>query len=217
MDAADLGPISPELALIDPNLARRARELLPEPRERPRPRAAPAPLSPPPPEPEVAPARRRRLAPTLVLAALIFGAGLAASGSIVAPQHVASPGATLDVRTVAPPVQRQPKRQTTVQPASHPRRRAHSIWASNLLGVVTKMSRHGVTLVWHRPANSGRVVVLRSRGRGRSHVVYHGRGTRYEDRSLRPCTTYRYTLVSYDRRGHRSTGVSSSVVTAGCT
>jgi hypothetical protein len=48
-------------------------------------------------------------------------------------------------------------------------------------------------------------------------MMFRGRATRYRDRSARPCTIYRYTIVNYDRRGHRSTGVPSSVLTDGCT
>jgi hypothetical protein len=223
-DAPDLGPISPELALIDPDLARRARELLPEPREWSRPRALPAPppareepiFTQPPAEPEIEPAPRRRWAQTLVLAALTFAVG-AASGTIIAPRHASSPGATLEFRAAGPAAKSQAKQQAIDQRTTQPSRHARVVWASNALGVVTGVSSKRVTLVWHRPAGSRRVVVTRARGRARSHVVYRGRRTRYEDRSIRPCTTYRYTLVSYDRRGHRSTGVSSSVVTPGCT
>jgi hypothetical protein len=241
--AADLDPISPELALIDPDLARQARELLPEPREWPTPRATSAPQPAvdeprpaPPPEPELEPARRRRWAWTLVVAALIFAAG-AGSGRIVAPRPAASPGATLEVRAAPPAMLRQPQRlaldrRTThsrkkVSPGRRPHRRASAsrlhrrygrvVWASNVLGVVTRLSPQGVVLFWRRPAGSARVVVLRSGDRRRSRVVYRGRGTHYEDSTIRSCMTYRYTLVSYDRRGHRSTGVSSSVVTPGCT
>jgi hypothetical protein len=58
------------------------------------------------------------------------------------------------------------------------------------------------------------VVVLRRReGRSGSSVVYRGRAARFHDSSARPCTGYRYTIVNIDRRGHRSTGVPTSVVT----
>ena len=62
------------------------------------------------------------------------------------------------------------------------------------------------------------MVVLRSlAARTRSVVVYEGRASNYRDTSPRPCTAYRYTIVNYDRNGHRSTGVPTSVVTDGCT
>jgi hypothetical protein len=48
-------------------------------------------------------------------------------------------------------------------------------------------------------------------------VVYRGRATSYRDMSPQPCTAYRYTIVNYDRSGHHSTGVPTSVVTEGCT
>jgi len=75
-----------------------------------------------------------------------------------------------------------------------------------------------VKLVWQPPADSSHVVVLRTLGnRGRSIAVFRGRATSYDDVSPRPCTPYRYTIVNYDRHGHRSTGVPTSVVTEGCT
>jgi hypothetical protein len=89
-------------------------------------------------------------------------------------------------------------------------------WAANVLGVTARVGAPGVTIVWNRPASSAQVVVLRARGaRGRGVVVYRGRAASYRDVSPRPCTAYRYTIVNYDRRGHRSTGVPTSVVT-GC-
>jgi hypothetical protein len=82
-----------------------------------------------------------------------------------------------------------------------------------VLGVEATVSRDGVALAWQRPAGSARVVVLRKRGTRSSVVVYRGRATSYRDASPRPCTGYRYTIVNYDRHGHRSTGVPTSVVT----
>jgi hypothetical protein len=92
----------------------------------------------------------------------------------------------------------------------------HRVWAANVLGVAAQVAGSGVKLVWHRPANSGQVVVLRSRG-DHSAVVFRGRAASFHDVSPRACTVYRYTIVNYDRRGHRSTGVPTSVVTSGCT
>jgi hypothetical protein len=102
---ADLGAISPELALVDPVLAERAGMLLPEPQERPkhgrRVAEAPRPSVSPPRRPEVAPprvARRRsRWRRTVALAVLIFTAG-AASGGLLGRRQEASPRAQLQAQ-----------------------------------------------------------------------------------------------------------------------
>ena len=219
---SDLGPISPELALVAPELARRARELLPEPRERPRPRP-PVPEAPAA-EPEAP--RPHRWARTLALAIVIFAGG-AASGSFLGNHETGTPGMKLEVRAAAPTARPQttthavlrppkvaPARTTTsAPPRRQRRRRAQVAWASNVLGVEATVSRRDIALVWQRPAGSARVVVLRTRNGRSSSVVYRGRAASYRDKGLRPCTAYGYTIVNYDRLGHRSTGVPTSVVT----
>jgi hypothetical protein len=237
---ADLGPISPELALIDPKLAERARRLLPDPRERPRlPRPLPKAVVAAQP---VAPPRKPRWRRTVVLAALVFAAG-AVSGNFLAGRHGSSPSVTFEARAGAPPppsrVPRAKKpvsRRTSTarRPAhEHPavstnnrprpttstkRRRPRTprvTWAANVLGVTARIRSPGVAIGWKRPRDTGHVVVVRTRGsRKRGVVVFSGRATTYRDASPRPCTAYRYTIVNYDRRGRRSTGVPTSVVTA---
>jgi hypothetical protein len=224
--AEDLGPISPELVLVDPVLADQARKLLPEPDER---YAHRTPivreelrgvLVPPAPRP------RRRWPRTVALAVVVFAAG-AALGSFLRRGHPAQSG-VLEVRTASPPQTAHRERQarpraTRHAPASRapasvaqrPRRRR---WAVNVLGVAAQVAGSSVSLAWQRPVGSGHVVVLRALGdRQRGTVVFRGHATSFRDVSSRPCTVYRYTIVNYDRSGHRSTGVPTSVVTAGCT
>jgi hypothetical protein len=156
---------------------------------------------------------------------VIFAAG-AVSGSLLGNHQTGSPATTLGIHAAAPttresttgrPALRPPAARPARQAASAPlrrqrRRHARVVWASNVLGVEATVSRRGVALQWQRPADSARVVVLRKRGAS-SAVVYRGRATSYRDSPPRSCTGYRYTIVNYDRRGHRSTGVPTSVVT----
>lgn len=237
----DLGPISPELALIDHVLAERARELLPEPLDQARPRL-PIPVLPPSarvradaPRP-----RPRRWTRTAVLAALVFVAG-AASGGLLARKDGPATRVRLalqaSARTAAtdesrPQVtqrassdkreraSRQQSRRRGPVPAAKQQRRAavRRTWAPNVLGVTAGVDSKGVKLVWQRPSRSDHVVVIRARSsRKSSVVVFRGRATTYRDVSARRCSAYRYTIVNYDPLGHRSTGVPTSVVTQGCT
>ena len=84
-----------------------------------------------------------------------------------------------------------------------------------MLGVEAQVDDAGVTLSWQRPASSGHVVVLRRPG-ANGGVVYEGKAASFSDPDVQSCTAYRYTIVNYDRRGHPSTGVPTSVVTSGC-
>jgi len=94
---------------------------------------------------------------------------------------------------------------------------ASVVWAPNVVGVAAQIGHPAVTLVWQTPAGSAHVDVLRRPApRRNGAVVYSGRATRYRDLAARPCTAYRYTIVNYDRRGHRSTGVPTSIVPDGC-
>jgi hypothetical protein len=245
---AELGPISPELALVDHVLAQRARMLLPEPYERPtfrRPVAAASRRSVSPPRrPEVAPppsARQRtRWRRMVVLAALVFTAG-AASGGLLGRRQEASPPALLQAQANLPTpptatdvqnpaAESKPDRGST---APRPRRVGHGSlsratkqephrvasakWAANVLGVTVGIDGRGVRLVWERPTESNHVVVVRRLVSHRhSVVVFRGQATSFRDVSARPCTAYRYVIINYDRRGHPSTGVPTSVVTQGC-
>jgi hypothetical protein len=217
----ELGPISPELALVDPELAARLRALLPDPGDclAPRPRAA-APASLPAAVQEAAPPvrPRPRWRRTVLLAGLVFAVGLFAGG-LLGEKRGSSPVVRLEAQE--PSVTTAPLRPPTVvsRPKSTPQqeRTAGVVWAANVLGVAARVDRPGVMLVWQRPPGSDHVVVLRSPG-ARKHdvVVYRGPATSYRDDPPLQCTAYRYTIVNYDRKGHHATGVPTSVVSEGC-
>jgi hypothetical protein len=246
-EETDLGPISPELALVDHVLAERARALLPDRPESPRLRRAPAATERPrmPVVRRPAPSSRStglRWQRVLVLSAILFAAG-AASVELLGQRPEASPpllearrvtvGETATKEATRSPARRTAKnRHETSLRRREPRsslhrqastqrrgrlRRAPITWATNVLGVTAGVDARGVSLAWQAPPNSARVAVFRALGGGkRSVIVFRGRASSLRDTSPRPCSPYRYTIVNYDRGGHRSTGVPTSVVTAGC-
>jgi hypothetical protein len=231
----ELGPISPELALVDDTLAERARKLLPEPREHTSARRSSTPVVLPS-APRRAPrARPRRWRRTAVIAVLVFVAGAASGGllgrkdgSTSRPRLEAGGSMRTTLADTARPqmTRRASAAETKASPTRQIRRRAHGkqrrpaarrTWAANVLGVTAGVDASGVKLVWKRPSRSDHVVVLRALGsRKETVVVFHGRAAKYRDGSAQRCSAYRYTIVNYDALGHRSTGVPTSVVTQGC-
>ena len=246
-DEAGLGPISPELALVDPVLADWARPLLPEPRERPRLRQTQATAersrTPVVQRPAPAPARRSPIARwkrTVALSALVFAAGAASGGflgrreppsrPVLLEGRLDPPKATVTVKRTKSPAQqtsthgrratqnRRDSRSSESVGRKDRRRRTPVTWAANVLGVTAAVDARGVRLVWQSPPGSDHVVVFRTTDNGKHGlIVYRGRATSVRDAPPRPCSTYRYTILSYDRSGHSSTGVPTSVVTGGCT
>ena len=161
-----------------------------------------------------------------MLAALIFVAG-AASGGLLGRRE-ASPRPLLQAEAnlpTAPPVadrqnpgaENKPERGVPRTTKQEPHRAAPAKWAANVLGVTVGIDGRGVRLAWEPPTQSNHVVVVRRLVSHRhSVVVFEGHATSFRDVSARPCTAYRYVIVNYDRPGHPSTGVPTSVVTQGC-
>ena len=224
-----LEPVSPELALVDHVLAERARMLLPEPHEQPRPARhvaeAPRARVSPPRRPETAPAVRKqnRWRRTVALALLIFAAGAASGGLLGKGPDLSSPSplharpTLLTVPVATGTEHSTPATRANRAKSGEPRTIRATAWAANVLGLRVGIDRKGVRLVWERPTESNYVVVVRKLISERhSVVVFRGPAASFQDVSARPCTSYRYLIINYDRRGHPSTGVRTSVVTQGC-
>jgi hypothetical protein len=72
---------------------------------------------------------------------------------------------------------------------------------------------HRVALEWSRSTGTTAYVVRVSPAHAR-HLVYHGSGHAYTDRSLRNERRYRYVVTLVDQAGNRAAGRASAVPTA---
>ena len=217
-DEADLSPISPELALVDPVLAERARTLLPEPWERPRLQQTQATAersrTPVVQRPAPAPGRRLPIARwkrTVALSALVFVAG-AASGGFLGRREPPSrpvlleggfdtPNATVTEESTQSAAQqtsthtrqatqgRRDSRSNESIGGKDRRRRAPVTWAANVLGVTAAVDARAVRLVWQSPPRSDHVVVFRTADNSKQgFIVFRGRATSVRDVPPRLCT-----------------------------
>jgi hypothetical protein len=241
-----LGPISPELVLVDPCLpsrrggcfrtssSGRGRRRNPPPPVLVVEPAPVAPAEPPPPAIEsAAPAPGRHWRRMLALAVLILVAG-AMSGTLLGGRDSAPVGvfwrrrrSAEDPVPNASPQTTEPSKTavratrpsgTSTRRASTPRvRRNARGWSSTSSdrGAGRQLRRDALVAAPRAVQPSRRRPAARSAGLGA--VVSRGRVASYRDSKVRPCTAYRYTIVNYDRRGRRSTGVPTTVLTGGCT
>jgi hypothetical protein len=87
---------------------------------------------------------------------------------------------------------------------------------ANVGGVKAKLGNRSVVLSWKAPAadDFDGVEITRSPGTGseQQSVVYKGAKTQFRDKGLTVGTEYRYLIVSIDKAGNRSTGVSVVLV-----
>jgi hypothetical protein len=213
-------PISPELVLVSPALAERARAELPpvvlyEPARlrkvvseaRPQ-RHSPAPVR----------SARARLWRYAAAAAAVLIAGVAAGSYATTnrrPAGTSEPRSALAIprhpdagsRTALSRIQLgAPRRVTTPSVAGRSLIPATHLPVPTVLGVMTTAGDGFVRLQWQRPRGVARVAVFRIDGRRRLRR-YEGRRNSFLDRSVRNGSTYRYVLLSYDRAGRSSSGV----------
>ena len=237
--AQHLGPISPELALVDPVLARAGAEAAARRRRAAYAHRCPCTRAAEPPAPPAIAAPGGAWPRTVALRdassspsarpreAFLGNRGHrarqpASRGSqrrtrrrVRARWHARSAAAAEATVSTTKAAHEAAGRGSAAVTAAPRRRHAQVAWAANVLGVDGEgrpVRRHARLAA--RPPTPATWSCCEALGESSTASSSSAAGRRASAiRLSAPCTGYRYTIVNYDRRGHRSTGVPTSVVT----